>query len=257
MTDVELSNKPLVEAIFELRWNLEDRGKGMLVDPHYKLLIGQIYEAIADTYPEHKQLSAANIPEDMAAYVVQHQFRSAHTGWPLVQIGPGVITLNDTEDYSWPDFHNRVSNLIGVFAGKYPHSENDISLNSVLLRYIDAEEFDFQRENPWDFLRSKLKVGIDLPEELFDGAGVVNKPLAFDLKFTFPSSRPKGAAHLRFVRGTTNKREALIWETQVQSLREDTPDKLDQLLQWVDEAHNLTHDWFFKMIEGELLEKYR
>ena len=32
-----LKNKPLVEAIFELRWELQEPAPGMKIDPHYNL----------------------------------------------------------------------------------------------------------------------------------------------------------------------------------------------------------------------------
>jgi len=33
-----LKNKPLIEAIFEFRWELQEQTPGMKVDPHYKIL---------------------------------------------------------------------------------------------------------------------------------------------------------------------------------------------------------------------------
>ena len=60
-----LKNKPLAEAIFELRWELQEPAQGMKVDPHYKILIGVMYDKVEDE-------------------------------WPLIKIGPGIITLNDT-----------------------------------------------------------------------------------------------------------------------------------------------------------------
>lgn len=35
-----LENKPLVEAIFELRWEPQERAPKIRMGPHYKILIG-------------------------------------------------------------------------------------------------------------------------------------------------------------------------------------------------------------------------
>lgn len=82
-----LKNKPLVEAIFELRWNLQEPSPGMRVDPHYKLLIGRLYDKLNDEYPFHEQLPTATMPDEIAGYVVRHRFRKDKDKWPLIQIG--------------------------------------------------------------------------------------------------------------------------------------------------------------------------
>ncbi|MCD6239350.1 MAG: TIGR04255 family protein [Thermotogae bacterium] len=92
-----LKNKPLVEAIFEFRWKLQEPSIGVKIDPHYKILIGRMYDRVKDEYPFHEQLPAATMPDEIAGYVVQHRFRKDKDKWPLIQIGPGIITLNDTE----------------------------------------------------------------------------------------------------------------------------------------------------------------
>ena len=77
-----------------------------------------------------------------------------------------------------------------------------------------------------------------------------------DLRFTFPSIKPKGAIHLRFVRGKRKGVDALIWETMVKSIGNDVPENKEGIINWVEVAHTLTDEWFFKMIEGELLRRF-
>jgi uncharacterized protein (TIGR04255 family) len=82
---IELKNKPLVEAIFEIRWELEKSNLG-LIDPNYKLIIGRIYDKLKAEYPYYEQLPTANIPDGIAEYITQHRFRTAENSWPLIQI---------------------------------------------------------------------------------------------------------------------------------------------------------------------------
>jgi len=87
---------------------------GMRVDPHYKILVGSLYEQLKEEYPFHQQLPTAFIPDEMLGYLVQHRFRKGENQWPLVQIGPGIITVNDTEGYIWEDFKNRIERVVNI-----------------------------------------------------------------------------------------------------------------------------------------------
>ena len=125
------------------------------------------------------------------------------------------------------------------------------------MRYIDAVDFDFERDDIWGFLSDKLKVKLDICTDLFDNTGVRNEPLGFNMILEFPSTTPAGAAILRFARGRKGSQDALVWETQITARGADVPSGKDELSSWVGAAHDLTHDWFFKMIEGELYERFK
>jgi uncharacterized protein (TIGR04255 family) len=251
-----LKNKPLVEAIFELRWKLQEPVPGMKIDPHYRIIIGRIYDKLSTEYRFHEQLPTASVPDEIAGYVVQHRFRKDKDKWPLIQIGPGIITVNDTEGYQWEDFEKRIIQAVNSLFEAYPDSKDNLKLDSVVLRYIDAINFDFEKENIFIFLKEKMKTSINFYPKLFEGTGVKEQPLGFDLRASFVSIKPRGAVNLRFVRGKIKEQDALIWETTVQSTPEDVPEVKDQIVDWVKEAHDLTDDWFFKLIEGELLGRF-
>ena len=250
-----LKNKPLVEAIFELRWELKGRApSGEIIDPHYKILVGAMYEKTKSEYPFHEQLPAAEVPDRFARYLIQHRFRKAAGQWPLIQIGPGILALNDTTGYIWEDFSDRISKLVHTFLDTYPDQENLI-LNMAMLRYIDSIEFDYEN-NVLDFLQNKMKVNIGLGQNLFEGTGIARSPLDVDLKLSFYSTSPKGAMDIRIRRGKKVETDALVWETIFRSLGDDTPKSEDEITSWVEDAHKLTDDWFFKLIGGDLLKEF-
>ena len=251
-----LKNKPLVEAIFELRWKLQEFQPGMKIDPHYKILIGSMYDRVKDEYPFHEQLPTATMPDEIAGYVVQHRFRKGKGEWPLIQVGPGIITVNDTERYTWEDFRKRIIQTINILLEVYPESKNNLKVDRLLLRYIDAIAFDFEKDDIFTFLKEQVKTEVNLYQKLFEDTRVRKSSLGLDLRFSFASTRPKGEIHLRFVRGKTKESDALIWETMVESVSEDVPRVQDEIDGWVKEAHNLTDDWFFKLIEGKLLRRF-
>jgi len=251
-----LKNKPLIEAIFELRWELQEPQPGMKVDPYYKILIGRIYDRVKNEYPYHEQLPTATIPDEIAAYVVQHRFRKDKDKWPLIQLGPGIITLNETEGYIWEDFQSRINNLLNTLFEAYPETEKNLKVNGLLLRYIDSVDFDYENNDIFDFLQNKMKITVNVYEGLFENTGVIKRPYGLDLRFSFLSTKPKGAVHLRFARGKKKDSDALIWESAVQSIGEDAPKIKEEIIKWTNESHELTDDWFFKIIEGELLKRF-
>ena len=120
MDRVILTNKPLVEAIFELRWELQEVSPGFKTDPHYPILIGGIYGKAKSQYGFHEKLPTATMPDEIAGYIVQHRFRKGENSWPLIQIGPGIITLNDTEGYVWEDFEKRIPAVVDMLFDTYP-----------------------------------------------------------------------------------------------------------------------------------------
>lgn len=249
-----LKNKPLMEAIFEIRWELKEISSGIKIDPYYKILIGRIYDRVKEEYPFLEQLPTSAIPDEIARYIAQYRFRKAENKWPLIQIGPGIITLNDTDGYTWEDFGKRIRHILNVLYESYP--DDNLRINSLSLRYIDAIEFDYKKDSIFSFFKNNFKINIELYQKLFEETGVDNLPLNFDLRFSFPATKPKGSSNLRFARGKKNELDALIWETQVQSIDEDVPRDKNEINAWIDEAHKLADDWFFKMIEGELLRRF-
>ncbi|MCX6089873.1 MAG: TIGR04255 family protein [Candidatus Atribacteria bacterium] len=251
----ELKNKPLVEVIMEVRWQLQGTAPGHQVDPHYKFLLGRLFDRIRTDYPELEQLPSANIPDEMVGHVVQHRFRVAANSWPLVQIGPGVFTINSTADYIWQDFRSRVLSAIQKLYDAHPKVE-ELKITNIILRYIDAVDFNYNMENIIIFLSDKLKLNISLPTNLFNDQKVEDKPNRFISHFSFRTGKPRGMINLRFATGQKENIPALIWETTVESAGDDLPMLPEGFSGWIDSAHELTHDWFFKMIEGELERRF-
>ena len=255
MLGTVLKNKPLVEAIFQLQWELQETGTELKTDPNYGILLGRLYDRIESEYPFHERLPTADIPDEIAAYVVQHRFRKGEGEWPLVQLGPGIMTVNDTEGYVWQDFQQRACTVTAKLRESYPQPQG-LKIERLLLRYIDSVSLDREKNNALDFLRDYLKTRIELQPELFEDTGVSRVASNLDLRFSFPCDRPTGAMNVRFALGNTRGQEALIWETVVQSTGAEVPEDTQQIPAWLEEAHCLTHDWFFKMIEGELRRRF-
>ena len=257
MPSEQLSKAPLVEAILEIRWKLIEQSPGVAIDPKYKVLVGRLYDRLEPTYPFHEPLPTASMPDEMLGYVVQHRFRSAENRWPLAQVGPGVVTLNETENYTWDDFENRSHQLLNHLFAAYPDAPHSLTITSLQLRYIDAIPFEFDHDSIFAFMADKLQINLTLPPKIFQNTPIHSLPTGFNVLFAFPTTDPKGVIRLRFARGKRAERDALIWETVVQSDEVDIPGLPSGFQAWLTSAHTLTHNLFFKLIEGPLEESFR
>lgn len=263
MSRKDLKYKPLVEAILEIKWQLVQpiRAPGppqMLLpahDPHYRLLLGRLFDRFQTDYPFHEQLPTASLPDDMVGQVVQHRFRAAKDDWPLVQVGPGVFTINDTHHYTWTDFEQRAKVAVKRLYDAHP-DVSELRIESIVLRYIDAVDCNYEEEDAFEFLRDKLKVGSNLPPSLFDDTGVRNRPRSFVWQAAFRCFKPSGEVNISFATGRKEDKPSILWDTTVQSTGNDLPEMPAGFEAWFEAAHRISDDWFFKLIEGELERRF-
>ncbi len=255
MDHPKLKNKPLVEAMIDVRWQLQQSPLGGTLDPHYTILLGRLFDRLKSDYPQHELTPMASFPEHMAGQTAQHRFRPRPNAWPVVQVGPGVATLNSTAEYVWEDFRPRAIDVIQKLYESHP-SPSDLKIETLALRYIDAVPFDPSNEDAIDFLRKKMNVGISLPQGVFNGQEIDKRPAHLLLQSTFPCNKPKGAMRVGFATGQRDMDPSLFWETQVQSTGLELPEIPNKFPSWIDEAHAVTGDWFFQLISGELQRSF-
>lgn len=248
-----LTHKPLVEAIFELRWAIPSQG-GLPIDPYYQALIGQLYGALRSQYPVWERLPAADLPENQAAFMPHHRFRRDAGRWPVVQLGPGVVSVHETDAYRWETFKPQCKELVRLLFEIYRQAEQNLAIADLSLRYIDAD--GLRCEDPVGFL-SKLKLSFGFADGLFASGRVLNQPQGLSLNAWHPTMDPKGALRATFSQGQKDGAEALIWECHLLSSGDDVPRDPDGIDTWLEAAHETTGEWFARQIEGELMEIYR
>jgi uncharacterized protein (TIGR04255 family) len=252
----DLKNKPLVEAILEVRWQLKELGRDAKVDPHYKLLVGRLFDRVRESYPCHEELPSAEIPDEITGYMPKHRFRARPEGWPLIQVGPGILTLNDTEGYTWSGFRTKALEAVTWLFDAHPDPPKLVP-NRLLLRYIDAVAHDYTRKDVLGFLKEKMGVAFALPSSLFEGDRVCSVPTGLNWHASFKCTQPPGSVHLRIATGQRYQEPSLIWETQVRSFGTEVPKMPGGFDVWLDASHEITHTWFFKLIEGDLERSFR
>ena len=126
----------------------------------------------------------------------------------------------------------------------------------IYLRYIDAVEFDPQQEDIFSFLKENMKIQLALPENLFKDIQITKNPSSFNWQVSYSIREPEGMIIMRFTNGLKDERPSLIWETMVHSSEGQIPELPSSFLKWLTDAHRITDDWFFKLIEGKLERRF-
>jgi uncharacterized protein (TIGR04255 family) len=253
----DLPEKPLVEAILDIRWELKTKAENSRYDPYYKVLVGRLYSKVCSDYPAHVQKPEAILPDEMIPYTPQHQFRVAEGEWPLIQLGPGILSVNDTRKYTWTDFRARACNAIEALFDSHPQA-NDLRISSVLLRYVNAVNFDYFENDVFVFLKEKMRITVGFPDHLLEAIPVETSPHHFNMTTAVQCNNPKGKFMLKFATGLRDDARVLLWETWLESADAPyVPKSPTEFINWIDQAHILTHNSFFKLIEGELERGFR
>lgn len=254
----ELRKKPLVEAILELRWGGDAVASAPSVsepDPHYRLLVSRLFDRLSAEYPFYEPLPSAQMPDALVAHVAQHRVRTAEAEWPLVQIGPGLLTLNETVRYTWPDFRRRAMELVDHLYNAHPAART-LKVDQLSLRYLDAIEIGDGVPDLFGFLREKMRVDIRLPDSLFKPNKVDAKPGVFLWQSAFMCDEPRGIISMKLGLGQKLGKNAIIMDTSVESRNKDVPDLPGAFGPWLDTAHTVSSEWFKELTKGELYASF-
>ncbi|MFO8074188.1 MAG: TIGR04255 family protein [Polyangia bacterium] len=250
----QLENKPLVEALVEMKWQLQDVATNVRVDPVYPLFLGRFHERVRDAYPNVEPLPAAHVPDELTPHTAKYRFRASKDGWPVVQVGPGVGTLNFTDSYNWDRFSDAArpffAKLLEAYAvdGDEPRPQ----FASGLLRFINAIEFDVLGNDALQFLSEKFHTTFKLPNAIGDAEQVTGPPHALQLSATYRLESPPGIGSVRFSTGAKQERPALLWELNILSQDDQVPQDEHAFEKWLTQAHEVIELWFFALIEGDL-----
>jgi uncharacterized protein (TIGR04255 family) len=119
----QLPNAPLVEVVFELRWQLHG-GDNTLpaplrTDPGLLPLL-HAFPLRAQKLGFLQRLDMAR-PHEIVGHSVAARFRrSAEATFPLLQVGSGIFAANDGPFYEWQQYKAHVLNGLSALLDSYP-----------------------------------------------------------------------------------------------------------------------------------------
>lgn len=244
MSGIKLTNAPLKEAIFEIFWSTPNDKTGFPTDKEYELAQGRFDVEIKKLFPIYKRLIPYNSPIKVFRHPV-HQFWKNHLQWPVVQLGPGIMTINEVESsYIWDEFRNNIIASLNILLKSYLESP---PFERLSLKYIDSKDlpdgssvFDFINKN----FRTNFTNSFDLPGDIIG--------LNFNQTFRgFDDSN----IHLNIQTAINNfnGKAAIVWITLVEK---NGTFNLDDILKWIDKAHDICSELFKKTLNEEFYETF-
>lgn len=252
-----LLHPPLVEVIFELRWELEnDEQNGRMRDPSYPMMYGRLYERLKKDFPIVEDLPSVQAHPETTPFVPRHRLRKEKNGYPLVQVGPGIITFNDSKEYSWTNFKAMSSRLIESIIELYPKEGIPLNFIKSEIRYVNAIRVDIARENPLQFLADKLHMKVEMDEEFFMKNGLNQRPNAFGLNLAYSLEKPMGQLGISANLGQLEGKPAIIQQSVIHAFGELVPADASGFALWLEDAHEVAENTFQVFCKGELLEKF-
>ncbi|WP_010424106.1 TIGR04255 family protein [Anaerophaga thermohalophila] len=237
----KLPKAPLVEVVTELRWKITSKEE--LAGVQY--LYGDLYNELKQKYPFRESILPVEVPIEMTLNQPVHRFRSEKGGYPLLQVGPGIITLNTIDaKYYWETFFEDAKELIQTFFTIY--SPNNTMAPALL--YIDFFPFDFHENNVHEFINRKFNV-------TFGQSFLETEKLPTDFNMGFAYNMDLGDLRVNFQKGKNKGTEGILLQTRLNG-NPDQPN-IEIINNWLKEAHSLLSNLFKQLTQGELYESFK
>jgi uncharacterized protein (TIGR04255 family) len=236
-----LPNAPLIEVIFEIRWVLSNNDD--LTKCQY--LYGDLYALIKKDYPYREASNNSNSPFPINL-AVPYRFRIAINEYPLVQVGPGLLTLNTIDSsYDWKTFESQIISLSEAFLESYSfRSEQRITIS---LQYFDLFKFNFENDNIIDFVSKNLNINIQ--------HNFVQQVNPNNFNFGLNYKTDLGTLNILLNKGKANNNsEGLVMQTGL--YQEDVIPEISSIKEWVKKSHNYNSRLFKNITKGNLYNSF-
>lgn len=252
-----LLNPPLLEVVFELRWELENNEQtGRMKDPSYPMMYGRLYERLKKDFPMIEDLPSVQAHPEAAPYVPRHRMRKEKNGYPLVQVGPGLVTVNGAKGYGWDGYKALMLRVIESIVELYPQESSPLNFIKSELRYVNGIRFDIARENPLHFLAEQLHIKVEMDGELAVKNGLHERPNALGLNIAYALEKPMGNLAISTHLGQVEGKSAFVQQAVIHSVGEFVPVDVEGFSLWLEEAHTVAENCFQTLCKGQLMNKF-
>jgi uncharacterized protein (TIGR04255 family) len=239
----KLLNAPLLEVIFELRWKVTS--KEDLAKCQY--LHGDLFAVIKEDFKYREALVAPEVPMELYQNFPAHRFRVAQNDYPLVQVGPGLLTLNTIDPkYIWEDFELLIQKTIQNFLKVYKFElKDEITL---ALQYLDFFEFNFETNDVYAFLSNNLNTSVK--QDFYN-----NQSHPDNLNLVFQYNTNLGSLTISIARGRNiQKKDGIVIRTAVYS--KSLVPNIKLIHDWLSKSHEFCSQLFKDMTKGELYKSF-
>lgn len=241
----KLPNAPLQEVVFELFWELETDLNGMPVDNDYEYALGVFKSEISKDF-KHSVKLTPTLPKEINLQIFsmpRHQFWTAEKTWPVVQLGPGILVVNDIEkNYTWQSFRELILNSKTNLENSYGKKLTYVGLR---LKYIDA--FETGSTSVYEFMNQNFNI------QLCNNFGISDSPVSLNIAQRFNIA--KGCFVDYNINSALNAsaRQIILWQAAY-----TVESKLESGLieSWLDNAHDLLSRQFKEFVKPEFYARF-
>lgn len=240
----KLPNAPLVEVIFELKWDI--KMKSDLDDFQY--LYGDLYANLREEFPIRERLTPLEIPYDALRNIPVFRFSKNENKYPLIQIGPGVLSINTLNNfYEWEHFRENIHNLINILTKIYPKFQN-LKITPALV-YIDFLKFSSENKSGYDFVNENLNISMNsnILNDIKSEISEININANYKVDSNVLSIRINEGKVIPSIDG-------IVVQTKVNGL-ENSYD-IETLKNWLEKAHFLSSKTFKSLIKEDLYKTF-
>ena len=242
---MKLPQAPLKEVIFEIIWETEVEN-GLFMDKGFDFAVGVFASKIKSSFPSEKKILPDNVGSQFVGRA-KFQFWKGEAVWPVVQIGPGIMAINDTEqNYDWENgYYSLLKECLDLLWESY---NNRIKVKRITLKYVDAVDVD-AGINFYAFLKENLQTEV---KNNFPAPG---RTVNFGMNQAFLLER-ESIADLGISSGINNitNQNAMVWTTEIH--RNGTI-SLEDIKSWLEFAHSNASSIFKNMISEEFYQTFQ
>lgn len=240
----KLSNPPLIESIFEIKWDSANKQE---IDK-FQLLIGAIYAELKNHYGKPiNLLPDPNIPIQAFLGKPIYRFKNLTNNIPILyQIGPGILSINYVgAEYDWIIFSKEICKIVQTLGRLYSFKPGkDVYLG---LKYLDFFDFNFENDNVFEYLKNKFHI-------IIDAQFIKN---AFGLNFAIVQKKDDALFNLLINTGMlNNKRSGFIVESRL-SITKPSEICFENFEQRINSFHKDLSSFFKLMTAGELYNSFK
>lgn len=242
-----LPQAPLVEVIFEIRWNANNPTDLQ----KYQIVVGALSTALAEDFNTPTALlPIGNIPLQALMGQVVYRSKSKLNKNLLYQTGPGVISVNYAgNQYDWEFFKPQIISFVDKFAQYYQFNGN--TPLTMQLRYLDFFGKD-PNDDTMDFAKRYFHLDIN--------ADYIDHPQGFGL--SCEEQKDVGIFRFALNRGRKDgRKDGFILESSIQNtIKADMlngDDGKGKFIDVLNNSHEFLSDFFKNITRGALYESFK
>lgn len=238
MRSAKLTNPPLKEAIFELFWDSPLDPTGFPEDKEFEFALGKFDDKISKAFPVKKR-KFPSIPEYKVYGKPVYQFWKGNIEWPIIQLGPGVLTVNDTDkNYEWAAYRPNVIFAVNSLLNSY---STGLNFSKVTLKYIDSvdtdAEIDFRQ-----FIKNNLQTNLE------NNFKIPGQQMGLNVTQSFRSDDSNIIINIQNATNNITGKKAIIWMTTIERSGNLSS---EEIFTWIDQAHAISSDLFVQMLNPD------